>query len=263
MRSVPRIRCLGIMLGILLVLVSAGCIEGPPGTTGPTGPQGEQGIQGEPGEEGAQGVQGASGTEGIQGEPGEPGDLGPVGPQGFKGVAGPSGSPGAQGLVGPQGKRGVAGAPGQASDAPSPASYPVIYSLNDLNYLANALDAHFTGEWGTTSAVDSDRVLWATLTTSQGEIVYDYESDWWWVQTERSEPSVHRDLATGFLLSVGVNAEVATETAKRIVAARSSGGKICTGPGQMKVFTYQNDLSGWNTVFTPVLTDWYSLHYAC
>ncbi len=78
----PRLRSLGIILGVLLLIAASGCIEGPPGPAGPQGPQGETGAQGERGEQGQQGP---------QGEPGIPGPQGPQGPKGDKGDVGPAG----------------------------------------------------------------------------------------------------------------------------------------------------------------------------
>jgi len=83
-------RYIGYMVLIVMVLC-AGCLEGPMGPEGDSGEQGDQGIQGERGDQGVTGSQGETGATGSQGEQGIPGEQGtqgeqgPIGPQGEQG----------------------------------------------------------------------------------------------------------------------------------------------------------------------------------
>jgi hypothetical protein len=93
-----------IKLGLIIVIVSgvltAACIEGPPGPEGYRGAIGPEGPQGPPGAAGPKGDIGPQGPPGPEGEPGPPGPA--------DGPPGPEGPPGPKGDPGPQGPSGVA-----------------------------------------------------------------------------------------------------------------------------------------------------------
>lgn len=257
-----------LLVGAFLVAVMmlAGCIEGPPGPQGPQGEKGDQGDQGPAGDKGQQGDQGLPGAPGEQGPPGSPGEQGAVGPVGPQGPPGPQGE---RGLQGAQGERGIQGERGERDAAEqtgvgSPASYPVFYSFHDLNHIANELDKHFEGEWEVTREPGSSGApTWATLTASQGEIVYRFDSHRWWAQTIETAPSAHQNLIAGFLQAVGVDARESEATARRIVSTRTGEWSSCTGPGQMSLSTYRSDAGEWVTFFDPVLVYLYLRQPAC
>lgn len=104
-----------VLIGaVTAVLLTAACIEGPPGPQGPAGPQGEQGIQGEVS------PRGEPGPIGLTGEKGETGDAGDQGPQGNTGPQGEVGPVGAQGALGAQGSQGDTGSTGRPGSSGPP-----------------------------------------------------------------------------------------------------------------------------------------------
>ena len=100
----------------LLIELSGGAEQGPPGPqgqTGPAGPRGDTGAAGQAGASGLQGPVGQTGATGSQGVAGPKGDPGVPGPEGPMGPAGQTGATGSQGVAGPKGDPGVQGPPGQ------------------------------------------------------------------------------------------------------------------------------------------------------
>ena len=102
-----------VLIGaVVATLLSAACIEGPPGPAGPQGSQGERGPQGETGQQGKIGLRGEQGAKGDVGERGAQGEVGPQGQTGPIGAQGPAGVRGAKGDAGTPGRPGPSGPPG-------------------------------------------------------------------------------------------------------------------------------------------------------
>ena len=238
MRALARI---GVLALIVLLIVAC---EGPVGLTGPQGeqgiqgPQGEQGMQGEQGSTGPQGEPGPQGEQGVQGIQGQRGSTGPAGPQGRMGETGADGQEGPQGRAGPQGPQGVGLEP--------PA---VIYSLDDLNAIANRLD-DLEGTWRFVGP-DEAGARYFTFQTIHGEIVYSYQDNIWWVNAGTSTKA-HEALITFFLMALDVDGLTAIETAERVVARRTPNLTACEGPRKLEVETFRFDDGDWGTFFTPV-----------
>ena len=136
-------------------------------------------------------------------------------------------------------------------------SYPVIYSLDDLNFIANNLAEEIGGDW------DRFSEGVALLTTTDGYVTYRYDDGYWWVLSLGSSTERHERLIAGFLRSIGVDAAPAQRVAEAVVAKRQADGSSCQGPGYLELRTYRNDADNWQTYFTPVLSRFYDKYPAC
>ena len=118
-----------------------------------------------------------------------------------------------------------------------PGQWPAIYSLGDLHSIANGLAQELGGTWAR-EASDDDRG-WMALTTTAGDVVYAYDSEFWWAEPSNSSPATHRTLLAGFLSDIGIDRHSALATAERVVANQVAGGRTCQWPDKLSIYTYQ------------------------
>ena len=141
-------------------------------------------------------------------------------------------------------------------------SYPIIYSLNDLNFIAHGLNEELGGTWSRLPESNGESAL-ALLTTTDGYVGYYYSDGSWAVEATSSSLAQHERLIAGFLRSIGVDTAPARRVAEAVVAKRRVDGSSCQGPGSLELYTYRTDDGGWVTFLLPVLNEFYTRNPAC
>ena len=139
----------------------------------------------------------------------------------------------------------------------------IFYSLSDMNYIANGLDRVVDVTSVDVRDNEDGTRAFATFNVTGGMVIYNYESDWWFLRPSNATPDTHRQLVTAFLMALGIERGPASITATSVVERRADDRVVCLGPGRVIISSSQLENGRWSTSFTPVLDSVYFTPPSC